>query len=154
QKPSAVIEEPPVYYVRDKEGRLVPLLGFSYDEILSFIKHKESGETAVPPTQGYSLEQLELTGEATADRASLVANYKINLTSTEMFNVPLWNRGGVLEEPATYQGDAEHQLQYVPQNGSYVVRLRGTAGTQVQVTLKLAVPIKSVGTQSMLDFDV
>ncbi len=153
-KPSAVMEEPPVYYVRDKEGRLVPLLGFSYDEILSLIRQKKTGESASPATQGYSLEQLEITGNATSDRANLVADYKINLTSSEWVNVPLWNHGGVLEEPATYQGDAEHQLQYISQSGAYVARLRGTAGSQVQVTLKLAVPIKSAGTQSLLDFDV
>jgi hypothetical protein len=154
QKPAAVAEEPPVYYVRDKEGRLVPLLGYSYDEILSLIRQKKTGAPVTSATQGYSLEQLEIAGDATPDRAKLVADYKINLTSNEWVDVPLWNHGGVLEEPASYRGDAEHQLQYVSQNGAYVVRLHGTAGSQVQITLKLAVPIKLTGTQSLLDFDV
>ncbi len=96
--------------------------------------------------------KLPATQQRTAQ--NLIANYKINLTGAEWVNVPLWNRGGVLEEPATYKGDAEHQLQYISQSGAYIAKLRGTAGSQVQVTLKLVVPIKSAGAQSMLNFDV
>jgi hypothetical protein len=153
-KPTAVVEEPPVYYVRDKQGRLIPLLGFSYEEILSLIQQKKTGQIGTPAPHGYSLEQLEITGEAEGERAKLIADYKINLTESDWVDVPLWNKGAVLEEPATYRGEADHQIQYNSQTGAYVARLRGAAGSQVQITLKLAVPIKTTGIQSKLDFDV
>src|SRR5437762_2506700 len=31
--PPKIAEEPPLYYVRDKDGHLVPLLGFTYEDI-------------------------------------------------------------------------------------------------------------------------
>ena len=122
--PGTVIEEPPVYYVRDKAGRLVPLLGFSYEDIVSLMEQKKTGRVPTPTPQGYSLEQLVITGDAVAERAELVAEYKINLTDTGWVDVPLWNSGAVLREPATYRGAAEHQFQYDSQAGGYTVRLR------------------------------
>ena len=150
----AVIEEPPVYYVRDKEGRLVPLLGFSYEDIVSLLEQKKTGHGPTPAPQGYSLEQLVITGDAIADRAEVIAEYKINLTGTGWVDVPLWNNGAVLREPATYRGTAEHQFQYDSQAGGYTLRLRGAAGTQEEVTLKLIVPIKNLAAQHKLEADL
>lgn len=149
----SVTEEPPIYYVRDKQGRLVPLLGFSYEEILSLISQKKSG-TVVAPSPDYSLQQLVITGEANDTRAELTAEYKINLTSSDWVSVPLLGLGAALQEPPTFRGKAEHELQSDNRTGAYGVRLRGVRGTEEQVTLKFVVPIKTSAAQHSLEFDL
>lgn len=149
----SVTEEPPIYYVRDKQGRLVPLLGFSYEEILSLINQKKSG-AALTPSPDYSLQQLVITGEANDTRAELTAEYKINLTSAEWVNVPLVSAGAALQEPPIFRGKAEHELQSDNRSGAYAVRLHGTAGSEAQVTLKFVVPIKTSAAQHGLEFDL
>jgi hypothetical protein len=152
-KSSAVVEEPPVYYVRDQQGRLVPLLGFSYEEILDFLAQKKAGQP-LAASKEYSLEQLVIEGEASGDHADLTADFKIHLAGTDWVNVPLMNHGAVLAEPLAFHGEAEHQLQFDSQTGSYTLRLHGAAGSEQQVSLKLVVPVKTLAAQHRLELDV
>jgi hypothetical protein len=154
EKPPAVVEEPPVYYVRDKQGHLIPLLGYSYEEISALIQQSKTGAKAQPAPEGFTLEQLDITGEVHESHADLTAQYKINLTQPDWVSCPLLKSGAVLRQEATFQGDAEHQVQFDYQSGAYSVRLRGTAGSQEQITLPLTVPIKTTGAQHQIQIDL
>jgi len=149
-----VVEQPPVYYVRDKQGRLVPLLGFSSEEILEYLQQKKSGQLPLAAPKQYSLEQLVITGQAHGDHVELTADYKIHLDNADGVNVPLLNSGAVLQEPIAFHGDAEHQLQFDSATGSYTLRLRGAAGSEQHVSLKLVAPLKSLAAQYRLEINL
>src|SRR5690242_2036856 len=63
---ASIVEEPPIYYVRDPSGRLVPLLGFSYADLMEFIRQKHPRQGA--QSSSYSLEQLIITGKLQGDK--------------------------------------------------------------------------------------
>jgi hypothetical protein len=146
---NAIVEEPPIYYVRDPSGRLVPLLGFSYSDLLDFIRQRHDGEAATG--SGYSLEQLVITGNVQGDKAELNANYKIRLEGAAAVEIPLAAGGAVLSEPAQYEGSGEQAVCFNAQAGSYSARLRGSAGSEHQLNLKLLVPVKIAAGQSHLE---
>ncbi len=146
-----VADETQIFYVRDKQGRLIPLLGFSYEELLKFIQQKSSGGEASTEPPQYSLQQLVITGQAKADHADLEAIYKIQLESAGPVELSLVGGGAVLREPEKYQGSGEHALLFDAASGAYRLRLRGDAKSEHQITLKLAAPIKSIAGQHRLE---
>ncbi len=146
-----VADETPIYYVRDKQGRLIPLLGFSYEDLLKFIQQKSGGGDASAEPPQYSLQQLVITGQAKADHADLEAIYKIQLESAGSVELSLVGGGAVLREPEKYQGSGEHALLFDAASGAYRLRLRGDAKSEHQITLKLAAPIKSIAGQHRLE---
>jgi hypothetical protein len=87
------------------------------------------------------------------DHAELTADYKIHLESADWVSVPLVHNGAALQEPASFHGDAEHEVEHDATTGSYSVRLRG-AGKEQQITTKFVVPVKTLGAQQRLDIDL
>jgi hypothetical protein len=151
-RPAAVAEDIPIYYVRDKEGRLVPLLGFSYEELLKFVEQqKAGGEAGSAQPRPYNLQQLVITGQAKGDHAELEAVYKLQLESAGWVELPLVGGGAVLREPEKYQGPGEHSLVFDAASGSYRVRLHGEAKSEHELTLKIEAPIKSIGAEHRLE---
>ena len=53
--------KPEVYYIRNKEGRLVPVPGFSYEDFIRLYRLKEKIDLPAA-TPRFSLEQMTLTG--------------------------------------------------------------------------------------------
>jgi hypothetical protein len=149
---ASIIEEPPVYYVRDPNGRLVPLLGFSYADLMDFIRQRYQGQTT--KATGYSLEQLVITGNLQGDKAELTAKYKIRLESASPAEIPLAGGGAILSEPAIFEGSEEQSVEFNADTGSYTARLKGPAGSEHQLTLKLIVPVKTAAGQSHLEMDL
>ncbi len=148
--PPTVADDTQIFYVRDKQGRLIPLLGFSYEDLLKFIEQKAGGNASAEQPQ-YSLQQLVITGQAKGDQAELEAVYKIQLDSTGSVEMPLVGGGAVLREPEKYQGPGEHALVFDAAGGSYRLRLRGDAKSEHQITLKIAAPIKTIAGQHRLE---
>src|SRR4029079_13167540 len=58
---TSIVEDPPIYYVRDLNGRLVPLLGFSYADLMYFIRQKHQRQTG--QASGYSPGEIVLNGK-------------------------------------------------------------------------------------------
>ena len=130
---------------------MVPLLGFSYDDLLKFIQQQNAGGPSSAEQLPYSLQQLVITGQAKGDHADLEAVYKIQLESTGSVEMPLVGGGAVLREPEKYQGPGEHSLVFDAATGSYRLRLRGDARSEHQLTLKIAAPVKTIGGQHRLE---
>ncbi len=145
-----IVEEPPVYYVRDKDGHLVPLLGFSYEELLQFLKLKQADKVGDADSAGFALEQLVLDGEVRGDVAELTTTYKIQLRSNNWVTVPLASDGPILREIVENQGGAEHRVDFDREAGKYTVLLKGAAGAEQKLTAKFAVPVKLVAGQTQL----
>jgi hypothetical protein len=146
----AVVEEPPVYYVRDKDGRLVPLLGFSYEEFAEFLKQKGSGQAATARPD-YDLQQLVLSGEVRDDFAEITAHYQVRLSTDQWTKVPLLSGGPVLRGTEEYRGDGKHLVQFDAPSQAYVILLQGPRDSKHEVTLKFSAPLKRIGTQTHLE---
>jgi hypothetical protein len=149
---TSIVEELPLYYVRDPNGRLVPLLGFSYADLMDFVRQKHDRQAA--PASGYNLEQLVITGNLQGDKAALTAKYKIRLEGASPAEIPLAGGGAILSEPAEYEGTGEQSIEFNADAGSYAARLKGSAGSEHQLTLKLLVPVKTTAGQSHLEMTV
>jgi len=149
---TSIVEEPPIYYVRDPNGRLVPLLGFSYADLMDFFRQKHPRQAA--QASGYSLEQLVITGNLQGDKAELTAKYKIRLESAWPAEILLAGGGATLSEPAEYEGSGEQSVEFNADAGSYTARLKGPAGSEHQIILKLLVPVKTLAGQSHLELTV
>ena len=151
-KPAAgVVEEPPIYYVRDKDGLLAPVLGISLDELRELLRQKKSA-AAGESSPKYSLQQIVVSGDVRGDHVELTAEYKIQTLDADWVSIPLVSAGAVLSEPAEYHGDGKQMVQYNSDTGSYTLRLQGGVNSEHQLKLKFMVPIKSMAAQHRLEF--
>jgi hypothetical protein len=148
---TAVVEEPPVYYVRDKDGHIVPLLGVSLEEFRELLRQK-SATSADGNSPKVNLQQVALTGEVRNDHVEFTAEYKIQTVDAQWVNVPLVSAGAVLIEPAEYQGAGKQVVQFDSETGTYTLRLQGSAGSLHLLKLKFMVPMKTMGTQHRVEF--
>jgi hypothetical protein len=155
EAPAAVVEEPPVKYVRDKNGQLVPLLGFTWEELQEFHRQREAAKNGAAQPRNFDLQQLVIAGEATDSRVELTATYKIRLDEdNKWLEIPLVTGGAVLTEPAIYQGSGEHVVRFDTATGAYTATLRGPARSVHELTLKFFVQLKNVGAQRRLELDL
>ncbi len=131
----------------------MPLLGFSYEEILDYFQQKKASKEGGGEASGFGIEQLVIDGEVRGDVADLTAKYKIQIQSADWVTVPLMSGGPVLRDATDFHGSAEHTLQYDGQSGVYTAQLRGKPGSEQQISLKFVAPIKSIGGQSQIEMN-
>lgn len=142
--------KPEVFYVRDKDNRLVPVPGFTYDDFIKYYRLKEQlDHPEVKPR--FNLEQLTLVGSVNGDRIELTTTAKILTLDSEWVRIPLRMNTCALRESATYRGDGEEFLQFEANGDGYTVWLRGKARTEHELTLKLLLPLSASGGESRLD---
>ena len=151
-KPAAPVEEPPIYYLRDQQGRLIPMLGFTYEDFMEFFRQKQSKAAPAKPAE-YSVEQLTMSGQLRDDHIELVADYKIQLAASTTVEVPLVS-GAVLLEPATYEGPGEHEVLFDSASSGYRLKLNGKERSEHRVSLKLMAPVKTTGPQHQLQLSI
>jgi len=151
---SGIVEQPPVYYVRDKDGRLVPVLGVSLEELRDLLRHKSDNGAGIENSPKFNLQQIAISGEVHGDHADLEAEYKIQTIDAAWVNIPLVSGGAVLSEPAEYHGEGKQALQFDSDTSAYVLRLQGTAGSEHRLKLKFMVPVKATGAQHRLEFAI
>ena len=147
-----ITEEPGLIYARDEHGRLVPLLGFSYEELQKLIQQRDGGKNGAKT--GYSIGQLTISGEIEGDHANLEAKFKIRLNDAGTFSIPLVGGGVVLREAADYRGGGEQQVGFDSASGWYTLTLNGAVRTEHEISLKLLAPIKASGGQTQLELKV
>jgi hypothetical protein len=149
-----IVEGPPLFYVRDNDGRLVPLLGFSYDEILKLTQQQKQDHQATEESSPYSLSQIILSGSTKNGHAELEASYKLRLLRAGWTELPLIGGGALLTDAAKYRGPGDHVVQFDPSTGAYRLRVRGDENSEHEVTLNLMVPLKTVGPMHQLNLEL
>ncbi|HEV3416194.1 MAG TPA: hypothetical protein VG056_05255, partial [Pirellulales bacterium] len=149
--PTSVNEvKPEVFYIRDKDNRLVPVPGFTYDDFIKYYRLKEQlDRPEVKPR--YNLEQMTIAGAATGDRAELAVSLKILLLDSDWVRIPLRINQCALREPAGYKGSGDEFLQYEPNGDGYVCWLRGSPRSEHELTLKFLAPLVSTTGESRLE---
>jgi hypothetical protein len=145
--------KPEVYYVRDKDGHLVPAPNFSYDDFVKYYRLKEQLERPEAKPH-YNLQQATVQGAANGERAELAVELKVLTTDADWVRVPLRLGRCALREPAVYKGSGEEFLQYDANGDGYVCWLRGAAGAEHDLTLKLVTPLTATAGETRLDLSL
>jgi len=145
--------KPEVYYIRYKDGRLVPVPGLSYDDFIRLYRLKEKIDQPEAAPR-FSLEQMTLTGAARGDRVELAVVFKVLLSGTDWVRVPLRLNKCVLRGPAEYKGAGEELLQPDPSGEGYVCWIRGAAHSEHQLTLNVLAPLTTTAEESRLELNL
>ena len=142
--------QPSTYYLKDKQGNLQAVPNFTLEDFeeLYKLKHQLVQGDQRPR---YSLQQMLATGSVNAaGQAELNIQFRILVREDQWTRIPLRLDQAVLREAAQYQGAGEHFLNFEGDGEGYVVWVRGTAGQQHQITLKMLVPLTVMGQETRL----
>ncbi len=139
--------EPPLYYLKDKQGNLqaVPNFGFEDFEELYRLKHQLAPGEQRPR---YSIQQISASGTAAGGYAELSIQFRILIRDDQWVRVPLRLDQAILRAPPECQGPGEQFVHFENDGEGYVAWLHGAAGSQHQISLKTLVPLASVGDQT------
>jgi len=148
-QPKVEEAEPALYWLKDKQGALVPVPGFSFENFERLYKlEKQLAGQGQPPR--FSLQDVSVTGTAGAEHADVTVNCRVQLREDRWVRVPLRFDQAVLREPAGYKGPGEQDLQFEADGEGYVSWIRGQANQQHELTLKMLVPLVVAGDETRL----
>jgi len=141
---------PATYYLKDKQGNLQAVPNFTledFEELYKLKNHLGQGD----PRPRYSLQQMLASGNVNAaGRVELNIQFRIMVREDQWTRIPLRLDEAVLSEAAQYQGPGEHFLSFEGEGAGYVAWIRGAAGQQHQMTLKMLVPLTLIGQETRL----
>ncbi|MEE8452616.1 MAG: hypothetical protein V3R99_11900, partial [Thermoguttaceae bacterium] len=103
----------------------------------------------------YSIQQMSAVGRADAQFAELTIHFKIIVRDDEWVRVPLRLDAAILRETAEFKGSGEYCLDVDrdadgKSRGGYVCWIRGLGDQPHELTLKMLVPVTSIGQVSRL----
>lgn len=150
QSPVPLVQEalPSLFYLKDKEGNLQPVLGFTFEDFEEMVRQKLRQEQPETPP-AYAVEQVAISGTARGQRAQFKAEFRIRLLSDQWVRVPLRMDQAVLHSLPQFAPEGEHFLQFSPSEG-YVAWVRSGKDRQVRITFDALVPLSMAGDETRL----
>jgi len=141
----------PILYLPDENGKPVPtLVGWTYDDFWELYQRAGAQEQGDQPPR-YILRSMSATGDAKADYAELAVRFEVWTRDERWCRVPLGLEQALfLSEPVQYKGSGECFLHLDEGSKGYVAWIRGAADEQHQLTLKVWVPLTTVGDETRL----
>ncbi|HEX7450328.1 MAG TPA: hypothetical protein VF306_22400 [Pirellulales bacterium] len=133
--------EPDILYVLDAEGKYVPLINHSLEEIRRALLALEGGPAGVSRPR-FRLKNLAATGTVERDHAVLTVELEIDASDDNWVRVPLRLGGLVLDRPADIEGEGQHLLDYETASHEHVAWFRGTTDKPRRVVLHALAPIE------------
>jgi hypothetical protein len=150
---------PDTYLLLDAEGRPQPVLGMTYDDFMAAWKKLQSVEAGVAERR-YTIDELQVSGQAKDDRAELRVEISIRTSSSDPIMVPLGMAGAILTQPPRWEAvDAGEQathaatgpaVDYDAQAGGFVARIGGGPAERRKLIFKLLVPLVRDGNKKSL----
>jgi len=142
--------DPPLYYLKDKDGKLQAVPGFRYEDFVRLYQLRSQFEPDEPPAR-LPLQNLKIVGKVAADRAELEVRAKAAVASDRWVRIPLGLDQLVLAKPTECEGAAEQFTTFEPNGDGYVCWVRPKAGVRmVDLTLSGLAPVVKLGEQSTL----
>ncbi len=150
QPPGLQIQEaqPSVIHLRDKSGNLVPVPGYRLEDFEQMIKRDQLKQA--DPAPRYSLQSMQVTGTAKAGHAELTIQFRCLVHHEGWVRVPLRLDQAVLSGEPQYKGPGQQFVHLETGGEGYVSWVRGGAGKEHQLTLKVLVPLVTVGEETRL----
>ena len=139
---------PSLFYLKDKDGNLQPVLGFSFEDFEEMVRQKLRQEQPEAPP-AYVIEQAVFSGRVRDERAELRAEFRIRVLSDQWVRVPLRMEQAVLRNLPQFSPEGEHFLQFSLGEG-YVAWLRAGKDRQQEVTIEALVPLVTAGDETRL----
>jgi len=140
---------PTLYYLKDKDGNLVPMAGFTFEEFKAYYDVKQ-GFARREQRPRYSLQRMSVEAVAVGNHAELTIVLWVFVRQEGWTRVPLHFRGAMLREAVVYRGPGEQLLHIEDAGDGHVSWIRGPAGGQHQLTLKMLAPLSKVGDETRL----
>ena len=139
----------PLYYLKDKDGNLQPVPGFSFEDFLKAYKYQRELEQPdrKPP---YSIQGLWLSGAAGANVADLTIRVKVTVDGTGWVRVPLRFDQGVLRDTVRHEGSGDGFVHFEESGDGYVAWLRSRSAEPHTLNMRMAVPISGTGGSTKL----
>ena len=151
--PNVEESRPAIYFLPDKQGKLQPVLDFSYQDFVDLYKLKNQfGRREQPPV--YSIQRISATGTAKETHAELSVQFQIIVRDDDWVRVPLRLNQALLRGAAEYRGDGKQFVNYEGEEAGYVCWIRGKANTQHEITLSMLMPLESAGDATRLNLYV
>ncbi|HEY2837656.1 MAG TPA: hypothetical protein VGJ26_00795 [Pirellulales bacterium] len=145
--------QPPVLYLRGKEGLLQAVLGFTLEDFERFMTQRaQLGLGQQPPK--FQLQKLVCRGSAGEKHATLNIALDIAVNDRGWVRIPLRMREAVLRSQPKYKGPGEHLLEIDSATGDHILWLRGGSEEPHQVTLDVAAPLERVAGETELKLDL
>lgn len=140
--------KPEVYFVRDKDGNLVPVPDFSYEEFKRLYDlDQKLTQAAAPPA--FVIQELHAEGTAGDDFADLEIRLKWVVKSDAWVKIPLRLGTAVLRETPAYDGPGEYFLEG-ERGGGFSAWIRERDSQPHALRLKVRVALKRQGDESQL----
>lgn len=152
--PESLVREagPPVYYLKDKDGRLVPMLGFGYEDFMELLRKEQSDATETAPAQ-FTIDETRINGTIEEGRAHLTIDLNVTTRQAGLIRVPIGLSQAIVQEDLKYQGDGSAFLDYDAKKKEYVVWIEGKKDQKHKVLLSVAISTATIGLDTRLRFD-
>lgn len=145
--------KPDVLYLRDENGKLEPVLGFSLED---FERLLATGSTrgGAQPRPSYRLERVAVEGSAKGERAELSIRFTVFVDDKDWVRVPLRLGSTVLRGDVKYTGPGEQFLDFDDATDEYVAWIRGASDKPHVLALDLIAPLTSIAGETRLRLNV
>ena len=142
---------PDVYYLRDSEGRLVPVPDFSYEDFKR-LYDLDKRFTPALNTPNYVVQHLSITGRADQQRAVLRCDIRLVVKSDQWVRIPLQLAGAALMAAPRYDGGDSFFVDREREEGGYVAWVRDVSEKPHTLSLDLVLPVRALGDGYRLQF--
>ncbi len=139
--------KPPLFLLRDKDGNLQPVSGFTFEEFreLYELKHRLQEKSESP---GHSIQRMVVSGKVAEEHVEMDVELRV-LARHGKTRVPLRLEQAVLRSE-DYEGPGKHLLHLDAETGGYVLWLDGEPEALHKLTLHVLVPLRRIGEEARL----
>ena len=143
---------PPIYYLKNQEGQLVPVLGFGYDDFMKLLAQTQSAAPGLKPVS-FTIDRADIQGTVEGRRANLDAKLTVTSRRDGSIRVPIGLSQAILREDLKYQGAGSAFLDYDAKRKAYVVWIDGKKDQKHELSLAVTMPVTTIGLDTRLRFD-
>ncbi len=140
---------PKLFYLKDKDGNLQAVPGFSFEDFIDLYKLKNRLDQQEQKPR-FNIDRMLITGEAKGDRAELTIDLRITLGDSQWVRIPLRFGSAVLREPAHYEGGGESVVHFDGEREGYTCWLRADPAQPQSLSLRVLAPLSTAGGESRL----
>jgi len=135
--------QPPLYYLKDKDGRLQAVPGFSYENFIEAYKlqHEFAQRDAKPR---FTLERFAASGKVRPEQAQLTVEVTVLVHQADWVRVPLRLEQAILTSSAADSRGQDWWVEYDESEG-YRLWLRAAADQRKTVKLEFLAPVTRLG---------
>lgn len=154
QAEGSIVREagPPIYYLKNKDGRLVPVVGFEYEDFMKLLRQGQVDLNLAPPAL-FTIDQTELNGSVEDGQATFHIQLKITTRQDGLIRIPVGLAQAIMREDLKYKGEGSAFLDYDAKKKEYVVWVEGKKDQEHELLLSVAISTATIGLDTRLRFD-